>query len=110
MNLLSMLQIQKKQYKTMTLIKSWFNNINNKKIYGDADFKELQETLRKDIIESRLMFGVKNHPKFVIDNPEAIEKLVGADKVRKVIEDATKKIASDVQFNVSREKALDKFE
>ena len=53
------------------------------------------------------MFGVKNHPRFTIGNADKIEKLVGADKVRKVIEDATKKIASDVKFNVSREKALD---
>jgi len=56
------------------------------------------------------MFGVKNHPRFTIANADKIEKLVGADKVRKVVEDATKKIASDVKFNVSREKALDLFE
>jgi hypothetical protein len=92
------------------LIESWFKNPNNRKFYGEADWIELQDTLKKDIVESRLMFGVKNHPRFTIANSDKIEELVGADKVRKVIEDATKKIASDVKFNVSREKALDKFE
>ena len=92
------------------LIKSWFENPNNRKFYGDADWDELQQTLKKDIIESRLMFGVKNHPSFTIANADKIEKLVGADKVRKLVEDATKKIASDTKFNVSRQKALDKFE
>ena len=56
------------------------------------------------------MFGVKNHPSFTIANADKIEKLVGADKVRKLVEDATKKIASDTKFNVSRQKALDLFE
>tara|TARA_R100001443_G_scaffold5389_1_gene14169 strand:- start:38 stop:1717 length:1680 start_codon:yes stop_codon:yes gene_type:complete len=92
------------------LIKSWFKNPNNRKFYGEADWEELQQNLKKDIIESRLMFGVKNHPRFTIANEEKIKELVGADKVRQVVEDATKKIASDVQFNVSREKALDKFD
>jgi len=91
-------------------IKSWFENPNNKKFYGEADWEELQQTLKKDIIESRLMFGVKNHPRFTIANADKIEELVGSDKVRQVVEDATKKIASDVKFNVSREKALDLFE
>ena len=91
-------------------IESWFKNPNNSKFYSEADFKELRETLNKDIIESRIMFGVKNHPRFTIANEDKIKELVGADKVKKVIEDATKKIASDVQFNVSREKALDKFD
>ena len=92
------------------LIEAWFSNPNNSKFYSEADFKELRNTLDKDIIESRIMFGVKNHPRFTIANEDKIKELVGADKVRKVIEDATKKIASDVQFNVSREKALDKFD
>ena len=91
------------------LIQSWFNNINNKKIYSELEFQKVEETLRKDIVEARLRFGVKNHPKFVIDNPEAIEKAVGAERVNEVIAEATAKIASDVQFDVSREKALDKF-
>ena len=92
------------------LIKSWFENPNNRKFYGDADWDELQQTLKKDIIESRLMFGVKNHPSFTIANADKIEELVGPDKVRKLVEDATKKIASDTKFNVSRQKALDLFE
>jgi hypothetical protein len=46
----------------------------------------------------------------VVNNQELIEKVVGAKRVREVVENATKKIASDVKFNVSREKALDKFE
>ena len=91
-------------------IKSWVANPNNRKFYGDAEWEEVQQTLQKDIIESRLMFGVKNHPRFTIDNADKIEELVGADKVRKVVEDATKKIASDIKFNVSRERALEKFE
>ena len=56
------------------------------------------------------MFGVKNHPRFVINNQELIEKTVGPEKVREVVENAVKKIASDVTFNVEREKALDRFE
>jgi hypothetical protein len=92
------------------LIKSWFKDNNNKKVYTETEFKELEETLRKDITEARLMFGVKNHPRFVVNNQELIEKVVGAKRVREVVENATKKIASDVKFNVSREKALDKFE
>ena len=91
-------------------IKSWIANPNNRKFYGDADWEELQETLKKDIIESRLMFGVKNHPSFTIANADKIEELVGPDKVRQLVEDATKKIASDTKFNVSRQKALDLFE
>ncbi len=71
-------------------IKSWFENPNNRKFYGDADWEELQETLKKDIIEARLMFGVKNHPRFTIANADKIEELVGADKVREVVEDAAK--------------------
>ena len=57
-----MLLILKKQLIMMQLIKSWFKNNNNKKFYGDAEFKELEQTLKKDITEARLMFGVKNHP------------------------------------------------
>ena len=91
------------------LIQSWFSNINNKKIYSELEFQKVEETLRKDITEARLRFGVKNHPKFVIDNPEAIEKAVGPERVNEVVAEATAKIASDVQFDVSREKALDKF-
>ena len=92
------------------LIRSWFQNVNNKKIYSELEFQKVEETLNKDIVEARLRFGVKNHPKFVIDNPEAIEKAVGPERVNEVIAEATAKIASDVQFDVSREKALDKFE
>ncbi len=91
-------------------IKSWFENPNNRKFYGDADWQELEQTLKKDIIEARLMFGVKNHPRFTIANADKIEELVGADKVKDVVADAVKKIASDITFNRTREAALDKFE
>ena len=37
-------------------------NTNNKKFYSEAEFKELEETLKKRYYEARLMFGVKNHP------------------------------------------------
>jgi len=92
------------------LIKSWFQDNNNKKVYTETEFKELEETLKKDITEARLLFGVKNHPRFVVNNQELIEKTVGAERVKEVVENAVKKIASDVTFNVEREKALDKFE
>jgi len=91
-------------------IEGWIANPNNRKFYGDAEWEELQETLKKDIIESRLMFGVKNHPRFTIANADKIEELVGADKVKDVVADAVKKIASDITFNKTREAALDKFE
>ena len=92
------------------LIKSWFKDDNNKKVYTETEFKELEETLKKDITEARLMFGVKNHPRFVVNNQELIEKTVGPERVREVVENAVKKIASDVTFNVEREKALERFE
>ena len=31
------------------------------------------------------MFGVKNHPRFVINNEELIKKTVGAERVREVV-------------------------
>ena len=36
------------------------------------------------------MFGVKNHPRFTIANADKIKELVGADKVKEVVEDAVK--------------------
>ena len=84
-----MLLILIKQFRNDALIKSWFENPNNRKFYGDADWEELQQTLKKDIIESRLMFGVKNHPRFTIANADKIEELVGPDKVRQIVEDAS---------------------
>jgi len=92
------------------LIKSWFENPNNRRFYGDADWEELQETLKKDIVESRLLFGVKNHPKFTLDNLEKIEKIVPKEKVDKIVSQAIAKIASDISFNHKREKVLDKFD
>ena len=35
------------------------------------------------------MFGVKNHPRFTIANADKIEELVGPDKVKDIVEDAT---------------------
>lgn len=92
------------------LIKSWFENPLNRKVYGEAEWLEMQEKLKNDIVESRLMFGVKNHPRFTLQNIDKLDKIIPKEKVDKVIQDATKKISSDIAFNHKREKILDKFD
>lgn len=87
---------------------SFFNNPANANVYTKDEWEQLKKDTDLNIFEARVEFGTKNHPRYVINNYEEVEKKLGKEKAAQVLKKAREKLASDVAFNVKREEYINR--
>jgi hypothetical protein len=75
---------------------NWFDNPTNSIPYEINEFEKLKEEKLNQAQKLAYQFGAKNNPDYTIENRAEIEKVVGPEETKKLVETAKLKITSNV--------------
>ena len=75
---------------------NWFDNPTNSIPYEINEFEKLKEEKLNQAQKLAYQFGAKNNPDYTIENRAEIEKVVGPEEAKKLVETAKLKITSNV--------------
>tara|TARA_X000001388_G_scaffold62654_3_gene48446 strand:+ start:1386 stop:3047 length:1662 start_codon:yes stop_codon:yes gene_type:complete len=83
----------------------WFADPAKSIPYSIEEWEKFEQDTFKNVTELQIKFGARNNPDWTLQNRKEIEKVIGPEKTKQVIETAKLKIASNVNMEIQAEQA-----